>query len=167
MPESPSWFQFIIGSIVTLTVAVLGYLGLRTKTKPESPPITTSEPPPLLTKPRILVLDDNAPFTEIVRATLNGSFEVLAYTDAYLACDAFMAAKRYSAPIAYALLDLRLREMSGTDVAKVARIFQPQAKLVLMSGGEIDRASAELVDECWSPKHPLKERLEKLLGVKL
>lgn len=159
----------LTGTIITVVGAIIvaligGYFALRTY-RPLKPSPTVVPTLPPANRPRILIIDDDASFTEAARATLNGEYEVLAFSSVFVACDALVDAREYTKPFAVVIIDYNMPGLSGEEMIRLTRILQPQAKTVLISGGFLDGRIAKLADDVWSkPLRQLKERVAKLLS---
>jgi DNA-binding NtrC family response regulator len=78
---------------------------------------------------RILVLDDEKDACELIERILSPLYEVVTFTDED---DAIAYVKDHAVDLA--ILDIKLKKMSGVDVLEILRDVRPEAKAVMLTG---------------------------------
>lgn len=154
----------------TVVGAVYAYrtLVLERKKKLEAPVTgTVSE------KPRILIVDDNAQFVRMFQATLNGDYAVEGCTSCFAGAHLLIEARKFEAKFlrtdarfAVAFIDYNMPgEVSAKQMIGMIRVWQPFAKIVLVSGGMVGHDVRKLADDFWEKPFlfNVKEKMRELI----
>ncbi|MBW1786285.1 MAG: response regulator [Deltaproteobacteria bacterium] len=78
---------------------------------------------------RILVLDDEKDACDLIERVLSPTYQVVTFTDEEAAIAYFK-----TNDVDLAILDIKLRKMSGVDVLSILREVRPDAKAVMLTG---------------------------------
>jgi len=78
---------------------------------------------------RIVVLDDEKDACELIERVLSPAHEVVSFTEE----DEAMAYVKAN-PVDLAILDIKLKKMSGVDVLEILRQARPEVKAVMLTG---------------------------------
>ena len=78
---------------------------------------------------RILVLDDEKDACDLIERVLGDSHEVVTFTEEDEAIDYFS-----NNPVDLAILDIKLKKMSGVDVLARLKDLRPDVKAVMLTG---------------------------------
>lgn len=78
---------------------------------------------------RVLVLDDEKDACELIERILSPLYEVITFTEED---DAIAYVKDH--PVDLAILDIKLKKMSGVDVLEILMKARPETKAVMLTG---------------------------------
>ncbi len=117
---------------------------------------------------KIIVLDDVEDAGNLIKRILNGQgHSVIAFTDEEKALDSLL-----SETIDLAILDMKLKKMTGIEVLEELKKRSPSTKVIMLTGYPTIETARESVklgaqEYCVKPidKHELEEKVEQVLAM--
>jgi CheY-like chemotaxis protein len=111
---------------------------------------TTPFPPTVVTKPRVLIVDDEPAVRQVARLMLE--LDGYAVTESATAEDALERVREAERRFVVILLDVTLPDRSGTDLIPDLWAATPRSNIVLTSGKPVDDGATEFGADGYLPK---------------